>query len=101
MIRMPAIAAAALLALAPATAFAQSGVYYAATPVASPAKPSLVTRTTIWKCTGGTCVAPKGNSRDNIMCELVAREVGQLTAFRANGTDFDGEALAKCNAKVR
>ena len=64
-------------------------------------KTSLVTRSTVWKCGDGVCTAGKANTRDNIMCELVAREVGQLSAFRANGTEFDAEALAKCNTKAR
>jgi hypothetical protein len=94
--------AAAMLALAPATGLAQSGGYYAATPVAAPAKASLVTRETLWKCAGGTCTAAaKANARDAIVCELVAREVGKLSGFRANGADFDADALAKCNAKAR
>ena len=97
-----AAAAAATLALTPAAAFAQPGNgYYAATPAAAPAKASFVTRSTIWKCGAAGCVAAKANARDTIMCELVAREVGQLSAFRANGQDFDADALAKCNAKAR
>ena len=100
--RAVAAAAAATLALAPATGFAQTGRgYYSATPASAPAKNSLVTRATVWKCGAGSCVAAKANARDNIMCELVAREVGALTAFRANGTEFDADALAKCNAKAR
>jgi hypothetical protein len=46
-------------------------------------------------------VASKANARDNIVCELVAREVGKLQSFRANGADFDADALAKCNTKAR
>lgn len=97
-----AAAAAATLALTPAAGFAQTARgYYAATPVTSPEKTSLVTRSTIWKCGEGVCVASKANARDNIVCELVAREVGQLSAFRANGSEFDEAALAKCNTKAR
>jgi len=98
-----AAAAAATLALTPAAGYAQGAArgYYAATPAAAPSKTSMVTRSTIWKCGDGVCVAAKANARDNIMCELVAREVGTLTAFRANGSDFDADALAKCNAKAR
>jgi uncharacterized low-complexity protein len=100
--RAVAAAAAATLALAPAAGFAQTARgYYAATPVSAPAKNSLVTRSTIWKCGEATCVAAKANARDTIMCELVAREVGELSAFRANGTQFDADALAKCNSKAR
>ena len=104
MIRFTAVAAtaAAMLALAPATA-AQSGPrgYYSATPVTAPTKASLVTRSTIWKCGSGVCTASKANARDTIVCELVVREVGQISAFRANGTEFDADALAKCNAKAK
>ncbi len=98
-----AAAAAATFALAPAAGIAQGapGGYYAATPVTAPAKASLVTRSTIWKCGNGTCTAAKANARDPIMCELLAREVGKLSAFRANGSDFDAAALDKCNAKAR
>ncbi|RYD59589.1 MAG: hypothetical protein EOP60_02070 [Sphingomonadales bacterium] len=97
-----AAAAAATLALTPAVgAQGPSRGYYSATPASAPSKTSLVTRSTVWKCGEGVCVAPKANARDNIMCELVVREVGALTAFRANGGDFDADALAKCNAKAR
>jgi len=96
-----AAAAAATLALTPVAGIAQSRGYYSATPVTAPEKASLVTRSTIWKCGAGVCTASKANARDGIVCELVAREVGTLTAFRANGTDFDADALAKCNTKAR
>ena len=97
-----AAAAAATLALAPVSGFAQTTRgYYSATPVTAPAKSSIVTRTTVWNCGGGTCVASKATSRDTIMCELVAREVGTLQSFSAGGTAFDADALAKCNARAR
>jgi hypothetical protein len=101
-LKVVAASAAALLALAPMTGFAQNARgFYAATPTAAPTQESLITRGTAWKCDGGTCTAAKGTSRDTIMCELVAREVGTLIAFRAGATDFNAEALAKCNAKAR
>lgn len=97
-----AAAAAATLALAPVPGIAQTARgYYAATPVEAPSKASLVTRSTVWKCGEGVCTAAKATSRDTIMCELVAREVGTLASFRANGTSFDADALAKCNEKAR
>ena len=97
-----AAAAAATLALAPVSGFAQTTRgYYSATPVTAPAKSSIVTRTTVWKCGEGTCVASKATSRDTIMCELVVREVGALQSFSAGGAAFDADALAKCNARAR
>ena len=97
-----AAAAAATLALVPATSFAQTTRgYYSATPATAPAKTSVVTRSTVWKCGEGTCVASKATSRDAIMCELVVREVGTLQSFSAGGTAFDADALAKCNARAK
>jgi len=97
-----AAAAAATLALAPVSGFAQTTRgYYSATPVTAPAKASIVTRSTVWKCGEGTCVASKATSRDAIMCELVAKEVGTLQSFSANGAAFDADALAKCNSRAK
>ncbi len=98
-----AAAAAATLALTPATGFAQNvHGYYSATPATAAAKDSFITRTTIWHCGGGTCTAGKAaSSRDSIMCELVAQQLGTLTSFTANGTTFDADALGKCNARAK
>ena len=96
-----AAAAAATLALAPTAGFAQTSRYYSATAATAPGQASIVTRSTVWRCADTGCSAPKASSRDAIMCELLAKEVGQLTAFSANGTAFDAEALAKCNTRAR
>ncbi len=95
-----ATAASLLIAIAPVMAQAPTG-YYVATPAAAPASANLVIRTTVWKCNGGVCAAPKAPQRDAILCELVVREVGQLTSFTVQGTAFDDAALAKCNAKAK
>ncbi|MES2444780.1 MAG: hypothetical protein V4574_18305 [Pseudomonadota bacterium] len=97
-----AAAAAATLALTPAIGTAQTARgYYAATPVSAPSKANIVTRSTVWKCGEGVCVASKSDSRDTIMCELVAREVGTLQTFTAGGAAFDADALAKCNSRAK
>src|SRR5215216_4277291 len=99
-----AAAAAATLALSPAAGFAQApaqGGYYAATAAIAPTKTKMITRATVWNCADTVCIARKADARDGIVCELVAKEVGKLTAFRANGAEFDTAALEKCNAKAR
>jgi uncharacterized low-complexity protein len=98
-----AAAAAATLALTPAAGLAQGNArgYYSATPATAPAKAKMVTRSTVWNCGEGVCIASKSDTRDSIVCELVAKQVGTLTTFRANGAEFDAAALAKCNAKAR
>lgn len=102
MIRFLPVAAlaATTLLLAPAS-LAQTARGYSATPVAAPTKASLVTRSTLWKCADGVCTAAQATSRDAIVCELVAKEVGALSSFTAKGQAFDADALAKCNAKAR
>ena len=102
MTRLFSIAAAIGLALgATPPATAQSGSHYTASLAAAPGETKFVTRSTIWNCNGTTCTAPKAGARDAIMCELVARQAGQLTAFSAGGTAFDAEALSKCNSRAK
>lgn len=80
---------------------ALAGAYYAAIP-AQPATPErFVVRTMIWNCTDGTCVAPKAPSQDQVVCQLVARKLGVLSAFRANGIAMPAESLAKCNSAIK
>lgn len=77
------------------------GAYYAAVPAAVPAKASFVSHETVWTWRDNAYVARRGDSRDAIQCELVAKQAGKLTAFSAGGAAFDAAALDKCNAKAR
>ena len=90
-------ATAAMLAATPALA----ETYYAAMPASPPAKASIVTRSTVWKCGEAGCTAARAGSRDAIMCELLVREVGPVSRFAAGGNDFDAAALEKCNARAK
>lgn len=92
------IASAALLAATGASA--QAAGYYVATPVAAPAKARLMTRSTPWRLYNGTYVAAQAPEREMTLCQLVARDAGQLAAFTAGGKAFDAAALDKCNAKA-
>ena len=91
--------AASLIAVAPAVA--QTGGYYAATPATAPAKNTLITAGTLWKCADGVCGAAKSTQRDVIMCQMVAQRMGKLTAFAVAGAAFDEATLAKCNTVAR
>ncbi len=96
-----AVASSVLLFSATAATAQQPAGYYAATPAAAPARDTLITSGTLWKCAGGVCVANKAPLRDVIICQIVAQNVGQLTAFTAGGTALDATALAKCNAHAK
>lgn len=95
-----ALASSALL-VAPMTAHAQASGYYSATPATAPAKNTLITSGTLWKCDGGVCTAGKSTQRDMIMCQLVAARIGKLNAFAVAGAAFDEATLAKCNTNAR
>ncbi len=96
-----ALATSTMLLGATASHAQGAGVYYAAIPAAVPAKTSFVARETVWTWRDNAYVARRGDSRDAIQCELVARQAGKLTAFTAGGAAFDAAALDKCNAKAK
>jgi len=84
-------------ALVPATAGAAGGSYYRAE-IANPAKTAkFVARDVIWSCDGVNCGAGRGTSRPLIICAGLAREVGEVKSFTANGTALAAEELARCN----
>lgn len=93
------VASAATLAATGAVA-QPAGGYYVATPVAAPAKARLMTRATPWNLQNGSFIAAQAPERDLVLCQLVAKDVGQLSAFSAGGKAFDADALGKCNAKA-
>lgn len=105
MIRLLSLAAAALVStalLSPiAVHAADAGPYYAATPIAAPAKTTLITSGTVWKWNTTAFTANKATQRDAIMCELVAKSTGKLSGFTAGGQSFDAPALEKCNARAK
>jgi hypothetical protein len=93
------IASAALLAATGAPAQTVRG-YYVATPAAAPAKTQLMTRATPWRLQGASFVAAQAPERDLVLCQLVAKDVGELSSFSAGGKAFDADQLGKCNAKA-
>lgn len=99
-----ALAAATLVGstLIAGTAHAQAtGGYYVAVPAAQPVKPLLMTRATPWSLKGNAYVAARAPERDAVLCQLVARNAGQLTSFTVAGKAYDADALTKCNAKAK
>ena len=99
MLRVTALAASALLFAA--VGHAATPGYYAATPAAQPTKASLMTHATPWRLQNGAYIADRAPERAEVLCQLVARDVGQLSGFTAGGAGFDADALAQCNAHAR
>lgn len=96
-----AAAFAAIAAVLGATAAqAQAPAYYIATPMAAPARSSLVTRTAAWRAQGASFVAPQAPERPAVLCRLVADRTGPLAGFSVAGKPLAADALATCNARA-
>lgn len=96
---VPALLTLAAL-FAPVGAVAQTSGYYVATPVATPGKPEVITRSTLWRSHGPVYVASRAPERPAILCSLLARQAGALSSFLVDGNPLDADKLAQCNAKV-
>lgn len=101
MVRLTARAAAAALSLtllAPLAAQARPSGGYIAVPATQPTRAGFIARSTPFALRDGTYVAPHSSERPQIICQVVAKQVGALTSFAADGTAFAAADLAKCNA---
>jgi hypothetical protein len=96
-----AVLAASAATLVGGPVQAQSGAFYVAKPAEPPAKPTMVTRSTLWRLQNGAYVAAQASERHTIVCQLVAKNVGRLESFSVAGTAYTAEALDKCNAKAK
>ncbi|MEP0391079.1 MAG: hypothetical protein ABJ205_11935 [Erythrobacter sp.] len=85
------------VATAPTPALADNGPYYTAQ-LAQPAEDNrTVAGGVAWACRGTTCVANKGSSRASRICRGLARELGEIKGFTANGEKLNEEKLERCN----
>jgi hypothetical protein len=67
-----------------------------------PPQSRFVARDSIWRCTESACVSTNRTStRPAIVCAALAREVGALKSFSAEGRAFGPEELQSCNARAR
>ena len=90
----------AILALAIAATPAFAALPYQAQPAATPSQERFVLRDTVWKCGAAGCVGTKSGSRPAVVCAVLAREVGSLRSFAAEGRTMSAEELEKCNARA-
>ena len=89
-----------ILGFALAAAPALAAPAYQAEPAAKPAAAKLVLRDTVWKCGDAGCAGSQSNSRPAVVCAVLAREVGALRSFSAEGRTLSAEELEKCNARA-
>ena len=92
----------ALLSLAflSAPAIAAGGFQAQTSTAPSPAR--FVARDSIWRCADTQCVSTNRTStRPAIVCSALARQVGALRGFAADGRPFDARQLENCNGRGR
>lgn len=84
---------------------AAQGPFYHAKAATTAALPTgkFVVRDVVFTCTAdGACTSVgKSDSRPQIVCQSLVKEVGSVSAFRAGGQTLDGAALEACNAKAK
>lgn len=100
---MKLVAALALVTaplLAPIAQAAPADLYVAV-PVSPSAKPSVITRSTVWHLRDQAYVAGAAPERPAVLCELIVRQVGALASFAVAGKAYDADQLARCNAKAK
>lgn len=85
--------------VAPTPAQANGAAFYAAELATPAAERTNVIGGVAWRCQDTTCVAAKGRSRPVVMCQRVARELGEVTGFTAEGEALPAEDLARCNGE--
>ena len=82
----------------PTTANAgETGPFYRAELAAPAAEARPIAGDLAWNCSDTRCAAGKGNSRPVIVCARLAKEVGPVASFVADGEALDEDQLARCN----
>lgn len=69
--------------------------------LASPQDGRILTRGAAWLCGDTGCVTQSDASRPLVLCQLLAKEAGQVATFSVDGRTLDEDDLAKCNTKAR
>ena len=85
--------------VAPTPAQANGAAFYTAELATPAAERTNIIGGVAWQCQDTTCVAAKGTSRPVVMCQRVARELGDVTGFTAEDETLPAEDLARCNGE--
>ena len=98
---MKSLIVAAALVFVAAPAFASSE--WTATPAKAASKQGFVAGSVIWSCDSSGCRSTSDTSGADALtsCRELSRQVGQITAFSANGRVFTAEKLTSCNVSAK
>lgn len=92
------VAISSTLMFAAPQAHAAGGTYYQVELAQPAAKEKQLVRGVFVKCEGTSCRAPLASSAPKNVCISIAREFGDVAAFKAGNREFDAEQVAACNA---
>lgn len=85
-------------AVTPTPAYAaESGPFYRAELAAPAAQARPIASGVAWSCSDTACAASKGTSRPVVVCARLAKQVGPVASFVADGKALSEEDLARCN----
>ncbi|MEO5972548.1 MAG: hypothetical protein ABIP91_04200 [Sphingomicrobium sp.] len=96
MTRTLATLLAATLFAAPAAAST-----FSAKPIAPAADSRIIARDIVWRCGPDACQGATEESRPAVLCQGLAKRVGRLGSFVADGRAFGAAELDKCNTAAR
>ena len=55
----------------------------------------------LWSCNGATCLAGgEATSPAKHICSRIAKQIGPVTAFNAQGRSFSADEIAACNGRA-
>ncbi|WP_310468804.1 CC_3452 family protein [Sphingomonas sp.] len=71
---------------------------FSAKPFAPASDSRIIARDITWRCGPDACQGATEESRPAVLCQGLAKRVGRLASFTADGRAFSAAELAKCNA---
>ncbi len=90
----------ALAALALTASPAVAATYSAKTSTPAPSD-RIAARDILWTCVSSACSGATLNSRPVVLCEGLAKKVGRIDSFLADGREISAADLQRCNASAR
>lgn len=95
-----ALISSTLLFVAPQAHAASKASYYQVELSQAATAQKKIVRGVFFNCEGTTCSAPLAASAPRNVCITVARELGQVSSFKAGNRSFDAAEVAACNEKA-
>jgi hypothetical protein len=90
-----------MFALAAGAAAPAAASNYMASPVKPAEAQRIIHKGTLWNCGPDACQAATDESRPAVLCQGLAKKVGRLQNFVADGRRFNASELERCNLSAK